>query len=161
MKKTCEDCKEYWEARARYHKDGKLDHRCILVEKVCADFKLSYTRDVCLKKFPALVAHLICESLGYFTPMSAANALSFHKARKPFCCEWFSHMAQFVYGREQRELMFNDAAVMEVQKRAIRLAFKNRHHHHGYMSEYKQAKSIVAAELKDKGCTSSMLASWF
>jgi hypothetical protein len=160
MEKTCVDCEEYWEARKRYQKDGKLNRRCILVENVCADFKLAYNRDVCLKKFPALVAHLICESLGYFTPMSAANALSFYKAREPFCCEWFSHMAQFdPYNRTKN--LFDHPSVMRVQKRAISLAFKNRHHHHGYMSEYKQAKSIVAAELKDKGCTSSMLASWF
>ena len=160
MEKKCEDCQEYWEARARYTKDGKLDHRCILVEKVCADFKLSYTRDVCLKKFPALVAHLICESLGYFTPGSAANAISFYKARKPFCCEWFSHMAQFDKENPTKNL-FDEPSVLRVQKRVMEQAFRNRHHHKGYMREYKQAAQIVKRELNDRGCTSSMLASWF
>ena len=161
MKKECSDCKRYWEARAGYTKDGKLDRPCILVEKVCADFKLDYNRDVCLKKFPRLVAHLICESLGYFTPLAAANALSYHKANEPFFCEWFSHVAQFVNNKEQRELMFDRAAVLRVQKRIIGDAFRNRHTHNSYMSEHKQALALVVAELKSKGCTSQMLASWF
>ncbi len=34
------------------------------------------TRDDTMQRYPRLVGHMICESLGYFTPESAANALA-------------------------------------------------------------------------------------
>lgn len=46
-----------------------------------------------LQRFPRLVAHLICESLGYFTPLSAANALLHYRENQPFWCEWYIHIA--------------------------------------------------------------------
>ena len=33
------------------------------------------TQEEVIQRFPRLVAHMICESLGYFTPLAAANAL--------------------------------------------------------------------------------------
>lgn len=156
MEKECKKCQEY----IKWRNAGKYQHPCVTGSKDfdhCDAFTLAWTRDVCLEKYPRLVSHLICESLGYFCPLSAANAVSFYKQKEPFFCEWFSHMAQF----EPEKQMFDRNAVMRVQKETLRRAFKHRHHHKGYMAEYKQARHLVAAELKDRGCTSGMLASWF
>lgn len=39
--------------------------------------------DEVLDRYPILVAHMICESLGYFTPNAAANALLAHIEGRP------------------------------------------------------------------------------
>jgi len=157
MKRTCEDCVGYWEAREQFRKGTSNVHPCLIPGGICEKFKYAWTRDVCMKKYPRLVMHLICHSLGYFTPGSAANALSFHKAGKPFFCEWFSHMAQF----EPEKDMWNEQAVLRVQTNVIKWAFRNRHTHSRYMADYKQARQLVRQELSSKGSTSQMLASWF
>lgn len=154
MERKCEFCKTYQEQLTERH----YDHPCMSHGKPCINFERAITRDSMLHRYPRLIAHLICESLGYFTPLSAANAVAFYKAKKPFCCEWFSHMAQFEPGSTG---LFDDRCVKIVQKRSIEWSFKNRHRHHGYMNEIKAARHIVAAELKSAGSTSSMLASWF
>ena len=45
-----------------------------------------------MKRYPILVAHLICASLGYFTPKAAANAITAHIRGQSFYCEWYGHM---------------------------------------------------------------------
>jgi hypothetical protein len=50
------------------------------------------TEDV-LRRYPRLVAHLICESLGYFSPDAPANAIVHGKRGERFACEWYVHMA--------------------------------------------------------------------
>lgn len=156
MEKTCEDCQHYWEARKQF-RNGKNDHPCILPEKVCEKFKLDWNQKVCLKKYPRLVAHLICESLGYFTPGAAANAIAFYKKNLPFFCEWFSHMAQF----QPEKSMFNPEAVKRVQKSVIEGAFARRKHHQGYMSDYPMATTLVKREIENPEKGLGSLASWF
>ena len=159
MKKDCSMCETYWRVRNEW----KYDHPCIthhIENGVCEDFKITFTQDVCLKKYPRLIAHLICHSLGYFTPLAAANAISFYKAREAFFCEWYSHMAQFDEQNWKKDL-FDKPSVMRAGEDALKQAILNRHQHHGFMTEIKQAKYLVASELKNKGCTGSMLASWF
>jgi hypothetical protein len=153
MEKRCGECQEYWRVR----REELYDHPCMLSEKSCSAHKLEWNRDVCLKKYPRLVAHLICESLGYFSPFSAANAISFYKHNQAFFCEWYSHMAQF----EPEKQMFNECAVKRVGRKTLLYAFLNRKRHQGYMADYKQAIGLVKRELDGKGEGSSMLASWF
>lgn len=158
MKKTCEFCETYWRVR----NERKYDHPCIHrdTEEVCSDFKITWTRDACLNKYPRIAAHLICESLGYFTPQSAAVAISCYKINQEFCCEWYSHMAQFDEQNPTKNL-FDKPSVLRVGRRVMRAAFVNRHRHHGYMSSIEQAKRLVVREIKDPGASTGMLASWF
>ena len=157
MEKTCEDCVKYWEAREQFRNGTSNVHPCLIPGEVCENFKYAWTKEVCMKKYPRLVAHLICHSLGYFSPQAAANALSFYKSKRPFFCEWFTHMAQF----EPEKDMWNEKAVLRVQENVVKWAFQNRHGHSGYMEDYRQAKRLVGLELSSKGSTSQMLASWF
>jgi hypothetical protein len=160
MKKTCDICETYWRVR----NERKYDHPCIHRDpekgEICSDFKIVWTQEACLRKYPRVVAHLICCSLGYFTPQSAANAISFYKHGQAFFCEWYSHMTKYAKDNLTGNY-FDEAICKRVGKETLNLAFVGRHSHHGYMAEIKQAKHLVAAELKNKGCTSSMLASWF
>lgn len=102
-----------------------------------------------LVRWPRLTAHLICESLGYFTPEAAANSLRAHKEGDGFFCEWYTHMAQG----------FDEKKVLEVATRTIERAFRNRHHHRGYMADYAMARSLV--ERVRHGGRGPELASWF
>ncbi len=106
------------------------------------------TRDEVLRRYPRIVAHMICESLGYFTPLAAANALLAYKLDLPFHCEMYMWMAQ----------SFNDDKVREVGRNFLERAIRNRHNHTGYMADFKLAMTAVQAELE--GC-GPKLASWF
>jgi hypothetical protein len=160
MKKTCDICKTYWRVR----NEKKTEHPCHPyqnpMEKVCQDFEMEWTQEACLRKYPRVVAHLICASLGYFTPQSAANAISFYKHGKAFFCEWYSHMTKYSRDNYKGDY-FDEVICKRVGEETLRLAFVGRHSHHGYMTEIKQARHLVAAELKTSGATSGMLASWF
>ncbi len=101
-----------------------------------------------LNRYPRLVAHLICASLGYFTPESATNAIAAHKRGEPFCCEWYCDWAE--KGR---------ISVIEVGIRAIRKAVQFRHHHKGIMADYERAKQLV--DHVRQGGEGPVFASWF
>jgi len=113
------------------------------------------TQECVLRRYPRLVAHMICESLGYFTPRAAANALIAYKLGRPFYCEMYCHAAQF---RNARRDLHDKGSVWTVTRDFPRQAFKNRAHHKGYMAEYAHARAIVAAALKGNH---PVLASWF
>jgi hypothetical protein len=114
------------------------------------------TRDEALVRWPRLVAHMICESLGYFTPMCAANAVAFDRQGEPYSCEWYAHMCQW---RQVGESY--DQGIRRIGREVVRSAFTNRRNHNGYMASYQQAKATVQAEINHEGATSGMLASWF
>ena len=107
-----------------------------------------------LQKYRCLIGHLICESLGYFTPRSALNAILAHREQKHFACEWYSHAAS---GRGKG--MFDQDALIEVNRSAIEGAYRSRHNHTGCMAHYPKAKAIVQHEIE--GNESVKLASWF
>src|SRR3990170_7896822 len=52
------------------------------------------TRVEVLRRYPRLVAHMICVSLGYFTPAAAAGALLDYIQGETHACEYYCHMAQ-------------------------------------------------------------------
>lgn len=100
-----------------------------------------------MSRYPRLTAHLICESLGYFTPRSAANAIKHYKEGEPYYCEWYCHMAG------------GGRPLLEVGKDTIKRAFQRRSHHVGYMAHYPDARIIV--EHVREGGKEPLFASWF
>ena len=107
-----------------------------------------------MKRYPRLTSHLICESLGYFTPKAAANAIWHYKNNRAFFCEWYSHQASCM-GKG----LFDEEAVREVGREVISRSFKFRHSHKGYMSDYRHARHLVNRAIEDD--VHPDFASWF
>lgn len=114
------------------------------------------TRDAALRRYPRLISHMICESLGYFSPLVAANALAHHINGTTFACEWYCHMCQC-----RGKGLFHDETLLEIGRDVVKNAFERRHRHKGPMAEYEQALALVQAERHAAGATAGMLASWF
>lgn len=101
-----------------------------------------------MARHPRLVAHLICESLGYFTPTTAARAVERHQVNQPMFCEWYDSMVRPEPGES-----YNDAAI-RVGRRTLKHAIAQRHLHKGFMSEYQAAIRLVRAAIeKGDPCT--------
>jgi hypothetical protein len=114
--------------------------------------RFKYTPEEVMKKHPRIVAHLIAESLGYFTPRSAAIAIIKAKNNEPYYCEWYTDCAGR-YGD-----MLDKKNVARVTKEVLEQAIKYRHVHKGYMSDYKKALEIVKKAIEGNEPT---FASWF
>lgn len=140
----------YWENKDAYKftirqwTQGKLD----LIVNREQYTKLYPSQEFAMKRWPRLIGHMIAESLGYFTPRSAANALLHSRLKEPFHCEYYVHMAGG----------FDDKKVIQAGLEQTRRSFQLRKLHTGYMSSYAQARQVIAAELAGQGPT---LASWF
>ena len=96
-----------------------------------------------LRRYPRLCAHLICTSLGYATPLLAADIVKSAHESEPHFCEWI----HACYNGDPRPPTAE--------------AFKRRHSHKGYMSEYDHARALVDAVNEKGDQPSGMLASWF
>lgn len=94
-----------------------------------------------MKRYPRIVSHIICESLGYATPSCAARILKDAKDGNANWCEW----TYSCYERDPRP--------------AVRSAIRGRHTHHGFMAEYKLARSLVQQAIETG--EEPLLASWF
>lgn len=105
-----------------------------------------------MTRYPRVTAHLIAESLGYFTPKSAAIAIIKAKNNDAYYCEWYTDCAKR-YGD-----MWDRNNVRRVTKEILKQAIKYRHNHKGYMTSYKQAKQIVDEAIEGFEPT---FASWF
>jgi hypothetical protein len=92
-------------------------------------------------RWPLLVAHVICESLGYATPSCAARIVADAAAKRDNWCEWIA----CCYGHDPRE--------------ALRQAVKTRRWHRGYMADQETAKALVLNALM--AGKEPALASWF
>jgi len=94
-----------------------------------------------MKKYPRITAHIIAESLGYATPSCSAAILRDAIQGKENYCEW-------IYSCYNAD-----------PKKAVQNAIKHRHHHEGFMAEYKLALALVkrAIETNDE----PIFASWF
>ncbi|MBU2177726.1 MAG: hypothetical protein KJ556_21750 [Gammaproteobacteria bacterium] len=95
-----------------------------------------------LRKYPRLCAHVICESLGYATPIRAACIVKDAHEGNENWCEWIFSC----YNKDPRVPVGN--------------AFKSRHYHRGYMSSYDVAAALIR-QVNLTGESSCMLASWF
>jgi len=113
------------------------------------------TRDEVKARWPRLVAHMIAESLGYFTPNSAANALLCYCLRKPFWCEWYHWRAERRKGGEWP----TDDEVLAEGVLVLQAAIQQRHHHKGYMAHYPTALALVRRSVAKEG--DPLFASWF
>lgn len=101
-----------------------------------------------IRRWPRIVGHLIAESLGYFTPEDAANALLHFKRGQKCWCEWFTHMA----GISRKPML-------QVGAETIRRAIRQRRCHRGYMSSYELALKIVRQRIATG--RGPVFASWF
>jgi hypothetical protein len=107
-----------------------------------------------MQRYPCLVGHMICVSLGYFTPQSAAGALLAYIEGRPYSCEWFTHMGGMYKGEWP-----SDEKLLQVGKEVVEQAFRGRHHHKGYMAHYPQAKALM--DHVRGGGKGPVFASWF
>jgi len=95
-----------------------------------------------MKRYPRVTAHIISESLGYATPLTAARIGLDGMNRNPNYCEWIAHC----YGRDARE--------------ALSRSIKSRHYHKGFMSWYKErALPLVRYAIEKE--EEPLFASWF
>ena len=115
------------------------------------------TQPEAMTRWPCLTAHVICESLGYFTPDGAALALLRHKRREPHHCEWYWAMNGFEQGRSLGDDF--DNALLKINRNVITRAYEKRSNHKGYMAEYQRALTLVKRQLKTG--ERPLLASWF
>jgi hypothetical protein len=99
---------------------------------------------------------MICESLGYFTPLAAANAILAYRTGVPFWCEWYMDGAAAQARAEGRRA--TDADVLAIGQQVVRAAFANRRLHRGFMADYDAARAIVE---RAKAGRHPIFASWF
>ena len=112
-----------------------------------------------LQRLPYLVAHLICESLGYYTPQAAANAIAYFTEGKPFFCEWYYDWAAKRFASRNTKCRNLDDTVREVGELAIQNAVQRRRHHRGYIADFKYAIALVRHVRQ--GNEGPSFASWF
>lgn len=125
---------------------------------MAASRKIRSQQDV-LRRLPCLVAHLIAESLGYFTPQSAANAIAYYSKGEAFFCEWYYDWASKRFANGNTKCADLRDTVREVGELAIQNAAKRRHHHRGPMAEFKRALALV--QHVRQGQEGPIFASWF
>lgn len=94
-----------------------------------------------MKRYPRITAHVIAESLGYATPSRAARILKDAREGRENHCEW-------IYSCYDKNPL-----------RAVRDSIKRRHHHKGFMAEYRQAYALVKRAIETG--EEPLLASWF
>lgn len=121
------------------------------------------SRDKVMRRYPRLVAHLICESLGYFTPEAAAAALLAAREGGRSYCEWYDHMTgirlrQWDETRQGPKPDYN-TVIAQVTRDVVAAAFKHRRGHRGYMSDYEHARALVSQVAG--GGRGPEFASWF
>ncbi len=78
-----------------------------------------------LRRYPRICAHIICDSLGYAAPTTAAKILMHAHRQEPDYCEWIASCYR------------GDA------RRAVEDAIRHRHNHRGYMAEFDLAIRLV------------------
>ena len=99
-----------------------------------------------LKKYRHLIAALISQSIGYFTPIAAYRAIENYQENKPYFCEWYMHIAG-------SRGVKTDADYLLINRDVIKSAIKNRN---GY--DFKRCLNIVDRNIAGH---ESIGASWF
>ncbi|MFX0205010.1 MAG: hypothetical protein ACFFDT_03425 [Candidatus Hodarchaeota archaeon] len=94
-----------------------------------------------MKKYPCLTAHIIAESLGYATPSRAAGILKDAREGRKNHCEWIYSC----YASDPLE--------------AVRDSIRNRHHHRGFMCDYRLAHALVKKAIETG--VEPLFGSWF
>jgi hypothetical protein len=125
---------------------------------VAVSRKVRSQEDV-LHRLPCLVAHLIAESLGYFTPQAAANAIAHYTKGDAFFCEWYYDWASKRFANSNTKCADLRDTVLEVGEVALQNAIKRRHRHRGPMAEFNRA--LVLVRHVRQGDQGPLFASWF
>ncbi len=125
---------------------------------IAANKKVRTQQDV-IQRLPCLTAHLIAESLGYFTPQSAANAIAYFTKSEAFFCEWYYDWAAKRLRNGNAVSADLREVVREVGELALQNAVKRRSHHRGPMAEAKRALALVLHVRQ--GGQGPAFASWF
>lgn len=76
------------------------------------------------KKYRHILAAMIDESIGYFTPAAALNAIIVYKKKAPFSCEWYLDMAGLGHGKKLFDI--TDDELCAINHDVISDAFKHR-----------------------------------
>ena len=105
-----------------------------------------------LARYPRLIACMIEESLGYFTPHAAAEAIRAHKTNGYWGCEWYTHIDSCQNPGKTWDDGYNDR-IKKINHEVISDAFSRRKY---YRSE--QARHVVQLNLNGK---ESVGAAWF
>jgi hypothetical protein len=105
-----------------------------------------------LARYPRLIACMIEESLGYFTPHAAAEAIRAHKTNGYWGCEWYTHIDSCRNPGKTWDDGYNDR-IKQINHDVISDAFSRRKY---YRSE--QARHVVQLNLNGK---ESVGAAWF
>ena len=109
-----------------------------------------------MSKYRHIIAALIDESIGYFTPLAALRAIQAHKQKETFDCEWYWHCASLFFQNNNKfhvsDKEFKNK-MLDVNHDHIKFAFKYRHH-----KNLKHCLDIVDRNLNSY---ESLFASWF
>lgn len=76
-----------------------------------------------MKKYRYLIAAMIDESLGYFTPEYALRAIKAYKDKRAIRCEWYLDIAGLGHGKNLWEI--EDNKLKEINHDVISQAYKN------------------------------------
>lgn len=106
-----------------------------------------------LKKYRHLIAALIAQSEGYFTPLYALQALKAHKQNKSFGCEWYFHMVGIYFENQSPTEKYSDENFIKINREIISRAVRNRHRVY-----FKSCLAIVDRNIAGE---ESVGASWF
>lgn len=107
-------------------------------------------REVVVKLWPRACAHLICHSLGYATPHTAASILADAKGRRENWCEWLAACWGSDAYKCVKAGLSNEGGFSPRRER-----------HSGYMADYGTALELVRAVAEKGSEPMGMLASWF
>ena len=106
-----------------------------------------------LKKYRHIIAALIAQSEGYFTPLYALQAVKAHKQNKSFGCEWYFHMVGIYFENQNPKEKYSDENFIKINQEIISRAIKNRHRLY-----FKRCLAIVDSNIAGN---ESIGASWF
>ena len=106
-----------------------------------------------LKKYRHVIAALIAQSEGYFTPPYALQAVKAHKQNKSFGCEWYFHIVGIRFENQSPQEKYSDENFIKINREIVSRAIKNRHR--------KYFKRCLAIVDRDIAGDESVGASWF
>ena len=78
-----------------------------------------------LRKYRHVIAALIAQSEGYFTPLYALEAIKAYKKKESFGCEWYYHIADIWFGDVKSR--YSNENFKKINMEIIRCAIKSRH----------------------------------
>ncbi len=107
-----------------------------------------------LKKYRHLIAGLIYESIGYFTPLAALRALELHREKKAYFCEWYMDIAMKRTGAT-KGWSRDEALYLAINHDIIRNVIRKRNK---LKEAYRNCRLIVDRNIQGN---ESIGASWF